>query len=156
VAADGLFDAMYRGAIPLLPTCKIVEHRFHRLGITKSFENCWVATHGTRIVGGFNACPMDDEGADLPDPLYSQDRHHLTDAFEHLHAPGSFHLNILAVIEEYRGQGIGTKLLCLARSRAQDIGLREHSLIVFDHSCGNFVLISYAVSAARPTPRAHV
>ena len=40
----------------------------------------------------------------------------------------------MAVIPEFRGQGVGTKLLSFARSHAQENGLRELSLIVFEQN----------------------
>lgn len=134
MAVDGLFDALYQGAILGVPTVKIIERRLHRTGTTKSYENCWVAAHQKKIVGGLNAYPIDAEAADPPNPLLPPDRHYLVEPFKHLHAPGSFYLNTMAVIPEYRGHGVGTKLLSFARSHAQESGLRELSLIIFEQN----------------------
>jgi ribosomal protein S18 acetylase RimI-like enzyme len=134
VAGNGLFEAMFEGAVPGVSTRDIAERRFHRLGTTKSYENCWVAEHGKRVIGSMNAYPMDDATVDPPDPLFPAERRYLVEPFAHLEAPGSFHLNTVAVLPEHRGQGIGTRLLSLARSHARNIGLSELSLIVFERN----------------------
>jgi len=134
MAGNGILDAIYQGVVPSLSTSEIVEQRFHRIGTTKSYENCCVAVHGNRVVGCLNAYPMDDEILDPPDPLLRHDRRYLVEPAERLHAPGSFHLNTVAVLPEYRSQGIGTSLLRLARSRAQDLHLPALSLIVFEQN----------------------
>jgi ribosomal protein S18 acetylase RimI-like enzyme len=134
MAGNGLLDAIYQGVIPELPTTKILERRYHRTGTTKSYENCWVAVHRNQVVGCLNAYPMDEEALDPPDPLFLDERRYLVEPIESLDAQGTFHLNTVAVLPGYRGQGIGTRLLCLARSRAQDIGLSKLSLIVFEQN----------------------
>ena len=134
MAGDGLLDAMYQGAIPALPTSKILEHRFRRIGTTKSYQNCWVAVHSDRVVGFVNAYPMDDEVLDPPDPLLRDDRRYLIEPSECLKASGTFHLNTIAVLPDYRSHGVGTELLSLGRSRARDIGLSAMSLIVFEQN----------------------
>jgi ribosomal protein S18 acetylase RimI-like enzyme len=134
MAGDGLFDALYQGAILGVPTVKIIERRLHRIGTTKSYENCWVAAHQKKVVGGLNAYPIDAEAVDPANPLLPPDRHYLVEPFKHFHAPGSFYLNTMAVIPEYRGHGVGTKLLSFVRSHAQENGLRELSLIIFEQN----------------------
>lgn len=134
MAGSGLLDAMYQGAIPALSTSEILERRFHRIGTTKSYENCWVALRRLQVIGCLNAYPMDDEASDPPDPLLRADRHYLAAPSERLTAPGTFHLNTIAVLPDYRSQGVGTKLLSVARSRARDIHLPALSLIVFEQN----------------------
>ena len=134
MAGNGLFEAMFDGAAPGLSTSDIAERRFHRLGTAKSYENCWVAEQEGHIVGSMNAYPMDDAAADPPDPLFPAERRYLVEPFAHLDAPGSFHLNTVAVLPEHRGRGVGTRLLSLARSHARDIGLPELSIIVFEQN----------------------
>jgi ribosomal protein S18 acetylase RimI-like enzyme len=134
VAGHGLFEAMFEGAVPGVSTTDIAERRFHRLGTTKSYENCWVAEYGSRVIGSINAYPMDDAAADPPDLLFPTERQYLVEPFAHLEAPGSFHLNTVAVLPEHRGQGVGTRLLSLARSHARNIGLSELSIIVFERN----------------------
>jgi ribosomal protein S18 acetylase RimI-like enzyme len=134
MAGDGLLDAMYQGAVPSLPTSKILERRLNRIGTTKSYENCWVAEYRSQVVGCLNAYPMDDEALDPPDPLLLADRRYLVEPSNCLDARGTFHLNTVAVLPDYRSRGIGTKLLSLARSRAKDIGLSRMSLIVFEQN----------------------
>ena len=134
MAGDGLFDALYQGAIVGTPTHKIIERRILLVGTTKSYENCWVAADQQKVIAGLNAYPTDDEASDPPNVLLPVDRHYLLEPLKQLHAPGTFYLDTVAVIPEYRGQGVGTKLLSLARSHARKLGLRELSLNTFEQN----------------------
>ena len=53
-----------------------------------------------------------------------------------LEAPGSWYICAMALFPEFRGQGLGTKLLAIARSQAQDRGFNELSLLVFEQNTG--------------------
>ncbi len=51
-----------------------------------------------------------------------------------LEAPGSWYICAMAFFPEFRGQGLGTKLLAIARSQAQGRGFNELSLLVFEQN----------------------
>ncbi|MFQ5761318.1 MAG: GNAT family N-acetyltransferase [Acidiferrobacterales bacterium] len=53
-----------------------------------------------------------------------------------LEAPGSWYICAMALFPEFRGQGLGTKLLAIARSQAQDRGFNELSLLAFEQNTG--------------------
>ena len=46
------------------------------------------------------------------------------------YAPGSWYVNVLAVLPEHRGKGLGSLLLADAERRAHEVGARSLSLIV--------------------------
>ena len=51
-------------------------------------------------------------------------------------APGSWYVNVLAAFPEFRGQGLGTRLLERAEERARTAGAREASVIVASANTG--------------------
>lgn len=53
-----------------------------------------------------------------------------------LKVPGTFYINALAAYPEYRGLGLGTKLLEAAHTLASEAGCEELSLEVFDQNEG--------------------
>ena len=51
-------------------------------------------------------------------------------------APGTWYVNVLAVLPQFRGHGLGTKLLALAEGTARALGKRGLSVIVADSNLG--------------------
>jgi ribosomal protein S18 acetylase RimI-like enzyme len=68
-------------------------------------------------------------------------------------APATWYINVLAVLPQFRGQGLGTKLMALANKTAEALGKRGISVIVSDANAGArrlYERCGYNVSAARP------
>ncbi len=68
-------------------------------------------------------------------------------------APGSWYVNVLATFPEYRGQGLGGRLLALADARGRAQGAREDSIIVASENEGAmrlYVRTGYAEIARAP------
>ena len=49
---------------------------------------------------------------------------------------GSYYVSAMAVFPEYRGKGLGTRILEIAKEEARDHGCQEVSLLVFGHNEG--------------------
>jgi ribosomal protein S18 acetylase RimI-like enzyme len=67
-------------------------------------------------------------------------------------APSTWYINVLAVGPQFRGQGLGTKLLALAEQTAQGLRKRGMSVIVSDANDGAHRLyhrVGYAETARR-------
>jgi ribosomal protein S18 acetylase RimI-like enzyme len=75
---------------------------------------------------------MDEEDKLEPDPLIPPDRLRYWQPLKELRAPGSFYVCSLAVLPDFRGRGIGTRLLSIADSRARRAGIGKLSLHVFE------------------------
>lgn len=56
--------------------------------------------------------------------------------YSKLEDPGSYYICGMAVYPDYRGRGIGSKLLKLAENNARGHGLQKLSLIVFEQNVG--------------------
>ena len=134
IAADGWADAIYHDLVPGLSTNEIVERRFRREETTTSYQNCWVAMISGTVAGMLHACPFDDMMDDPVDPLIPGERYVLYGSFENLEAPESYFIRVVAVFPQFRGRGIGGKLLSLAHSQARKKGFTELGLHVFEQN----------------------
>ncbi len=68
-------------------------------------------------------------------------------------APGSWYVNVVAVLPEHRGTGLGSLLLADAERRAHEVGARALSLIVASENAGALRLyehVGYRSFARRP------
>lgn len=117
-------------------------------------ETAWEVgrRRAVREEGGFsyrNATIMDAGGVaaavligyplgETPEPI---DYDRMPPMFQPLHelenlAPGSWYVNVLAAYPHWRGRGLGTRLLSVARALAADAGCRNMSIIVSDGNPG--------------------
>jgi ribosomal protein S18 acetylase RimI-like enzyme len=134
LATHGLIDAVYHDALPGLSTNEIFERVLARTGTVRSYENASVAVHQGSVIGEVHAYPFNDAANDPPNPLVLKDRLALFEPFDRLEplAAGTYYITILSVYPEFRGNGIGTKLMKLAHSHAEQRGFSKLSLFVFD------------------------
>jgi len=68
-------------------------------------------------------------------------------------APGSWYINVLATFPEFRGLGLGSRLLGHAEERARAAGAREASIIVASENEGAvrlYARLGYVERARRP------
>ena len=136
MATDGIVASLYDSVIPGLATHEIVERRLAREDTCDSYANCWVAADRERIAGNLHAYPLDDVTNDPPDPLVPEERTAVLEPFEALDEPaaGSYYINAVAVYPDYRRQGLGGRLLELARAQAEARGFSHLSLAVFEEN----------------------
>ena len=135
-ATGGLAEAVYEDVIPGRSASLIVEHLFSRPNVTTAFANCSVAENEERVLGSIHAFPMDAMGDGPADPLVPGDRQYLYEPFEHMHAEGSYYIMAVAVYAEFRGSGIGKRLMAEAEKAAKAKGFTETSLNVFSENRG--------------------
>lgn len=68
-------------------------------------------------------------------------------------APGSWYVNAVATTQAQRGRGVGTRLMALAESLAEETGARDVSLIVAEENAGArrlYERLGYRPVARRP------
>jgi ribosomal protein S18 acetylase RimI-like enzyme len=96
-----------------------------------SYRNCWIAEVSRRRAGMLLAFPMRArKAADIVPPPFDG-----TDVFapyKYLEAPDTWYICGVAVLREYRGHGIGTGLVQIAREQALAHGYSQLSLVVFE------------------------
>lgn len=129
IASDGLAEYTWsRADAPDLSLLEVGEQRLARRGKPFSYENTLVAEKDGAVVGMMIAFPMQPraaEGEEKPvDPVLAP--------YAALEDYGSFYVAALALFHEFRGLGIGTRLLGEARRRSRVLGLGRLSLICFE------------------------
>jgi ribosomal protein S18 acetylase RimI-like enzyme len=136
LATYGLMDATYHNLVPGVPLERTLEWRFRQLGSVKSHEYCRVAEDDSRVTGMVSAFPIDGL-ADAPsDPRLTSDRlAMLAPVTQLLHqAGGSYYVSAVAVYPEFRGLGIGNRLMATAASDAQRLSFAVLSLLSFEQN----------------------
>ena len=99
-----------------------------------SYRNCCVAEVAGQRAGMLLSFPMPAR-----DPAYSASPPPFdgTDVFapyKYLEAPDTWYVCGVALLPEYRGRGLGTALLRIARQQARDHGYERLSLVVFEEN----------------------
>jgi len=118
-----------------------------------SYRNCCIAELAGRRAGMLLAFPMgarDAASAASPPPFDGSD---VFAPYRYLEAPGTWYICGVALRPEYRGQGIGTGLMQIARQQAREHGFERLSLVVFEENAGALRLyqrIGYAIIDRAP------
>jgi ribosomal protein S18 acetylase RimI-like enzyme len=134
IASSGVADYMWSRVAPKYPGLTPLEigaRRFAREEGNLSYKNCVVAEQDGALVGMLFTFPIEDgrEADDEPaDPILKP--------YEELEIPGSFYICALALFPGFRGRGLGTKMLSIARKQARERGFGTLSLMVFEQNEG--------------------
>ena len=96
-----------------------------------SFYNCDIAEMDGEVVAMLMAYEM---GSDVGNPPADIDP--VLRPYAELEEPDSLYIAGLAMFEQYRGQGIGLRLLDYAYKRTRAQGMKKTSLIVFEENTG--------------------
>lgn len=150
IAAAGLAEYIWsRVGMPGLSILEIGERRFARENTAFSYQNALVAEKDGSVIGLMLSFPMmappAGERKTEDDPVLAP--------YSELEDHGSLYISTLAVFNEHRGLGIGTRLLEEAARRARALGLERLSLICFEKNTGAFRLyrrLGFRELARRP------
>jgi ribosomal protein S18 acetylase RimI-like enzyme len=99
-----------------------------------SYRNCCVAEVADRRAGmllGFSMPARDASDVVSPPPFDGTD---VFAPYKYLEAPGTWYICGVALLPEFRGRGIGTGLMQMARQQARRHGFRQLSLVVFEQN----------------------
>ncbi len=116
-----------------------------------SYRNTTVCETSGRVAAALIGYPLDPE----PDPDSTRDLPAMFVPLQELEdlAAGTWYVNVLAAYPEYRGMGLGTRLLETAERHATDAGSNGLSIIVSDANTGARKLYErqgYVERASRP------
>lgn len=109
--------------------------RYLREGVDFSYQNCDIAEIDGQPVGMLHAYVMGDDVGHAP-----EDMDPILRPFAELEEPKSLYISGLALFGEYRGSGVGTRLLDFAYKRARAEGMKKISLICFEDNEGAYRL----------------
>jgi len=130
ISSDGVADYIWSklagpGEDPLV----VGQRRYAREDTVFSYLNCTVIEHAGRVIGMLVAYPMHVDPSDVEtDPVLAP--------YSKLEVDDSYYICGMALMPEYRGQGLGTRLLALAEEQAGEKGFDKLSLIVFEQNAG--------------------
>jgi ribosomal protein S18 acetylase RimI-like enzyme len=134
ISSDGVVDYVWSTLAPEYPGLEPIEIgalRYAREDNNFSYTNCVVAEREGEVIGQLCAYPIEatTEEPDGPvDPVL--------EPYDRLEIPGTLYISSLSVLDEFRGMGLGTKMLSIARDQARERGLDALSLIVFEQNTG--------------------
>ncbi len=119
----------YPGLTPL----EIGTRRYARDEDAFSYKNCTVAELGGGVIGMLHAFPMD--GGPAPEKA-GEPMDPVLEPYAKLEVPGSYYISGMAVFPEYRGKGLGARMLKIAKQEARKRQCRQVSLLVFEQNEG--------------------
>lgn len=135
ISSGGVADYIWellKPEYPGLDLLDIGEQRYAREGVNFSCSNCTIAEHDGSVLGMLHAYVMPETTEPETDPVLRP--------YAELEAPGSLYISGVALFEEYRGLGIGGRLMAAALEDAQSRGLTQLSLIAFEQNEGSWRL----------------
>lgn len=134
IAGEGLpYYLWTKMAGPGEDAWEVGRERARREQASFSYRNALIAEAENRAVGALIGYLLPDapEPVDAAMPAMFVPLQELENI-----ASGTWYVNVLAVFDEYRGRGYGTRLLSIADRLASDLGHRGLSIIVSDANSG--------------------
>jgi GNAT superfamily N-acetyltransferase len=135
IAANGLAKRIWlEQAVPGQSALEVGRQSARRPEEVDSYRNATIAMMGPEIA----ACVI----GGLPEDLYDASRiDEKADFFRPvarlaLQAAGTWYIDVIASFAEFRGYGLGSKLLAVAALKAEETGTRGNSLVVGSWNAG--------------------
>jgi ribosomal protein S18 acetylase RimI-like enzyme len=134
ISSDGVVEYVWSTLVPEYPGLEPLEIgavRYAQEEGNFSYTNCVVAEREGEVVG--QLCTyLVESGAEMTDEPADP----ILEPYERLEIPGTLYISSLAVFDEFRGMGLGTKMLSIARDQARESSLDALSLLVFEQNIG--------------------
>ncbi len=134
ISSDGVVDYVWMTLAPEYPGLAPVEIgavRYAREEGNFSYTNCVVAELEGEVIGQLCTYPVGagtEESGEPVDPIL--------EPYARLEIPDTLYISSLALFEEFRGMGLGTRMLSIARDQARAKNLDTLSLLVFEQNTG--------------------
>lgn len=130
ISSDGVADYIWsKLAEPGDDILDVGRRRYEREDSVFSYRNCTVVEIDGEVIGMLVAFPMHvDPSYEETDPVLAP--------YSKLEEDDSYYICGMALFPEYRGRGVGKRLLALAEEQARDKGFKKLSLIVFEQNVG--------------------
>jgi ribosomal protein S18 acetylase RimI-like enzyme len=131
LAGHGMFEIMYEGLLPGRSARQAyAERRILKPGHFSHWSRWLMAEDGSgAVMGALNIFPQELLLTTEPDPLITEERlGTLAGVDLEERAVGAYYLNIVAVLPEFRGLGLGAALVRHAVSRAVEEGFDRIAL----------------------------
>ena len=131
IASDGVADYIWtKHSAPEENIIDFGARRYASEDSVFSYRNTTVAEVDSAVAGILVAFPMYESGQDVSevDPVLAP--------YMKLEQYDSYYICAMALFPEFRGKGIGTRLLEIAEEQAKENNLNQLSLIVFEQNKG--------------------
>jgi len=131
ISSDGVADYVWTQlAEPGEDILDVGQRRYENEESVFSYRNCTVATIDDDVIGMIVAFPIFvDEIAEPPSDS-------ILAPYARLEEDNSYYVCGVTLFPEYRGLGIGSRLMALAEEHAREKGFTKLSLIVFEENEG--------------------
>lgn len=113
---------------PGMSLLDVGQRRYERENTEFSYQNCMMAEDRGEVLGMLHSYPVEPRS----DPIQADDSvDPVLRPYMELEASGTLYISGLAIWPNFRGQGIGSRLLQAGRDRAKSLELSELSLLCF-------------------------
>ncbi len=143
IASDGVTDYVWdtlKLEYPGLTPLEIGATRYANPDSLFSYKNCVMVAPAGQAIGMMVTFPTEPAPANLVNQPENTPSAGATEpdvlAPYSLEAPGTWYICALALFSEFRGQGLGSQFLAIARQQAQEKGFTELSLLCFEQNTG--------------------
>lgn len=137
IASGGVAEYVWDTLAPQYPGLTLREigtRRYAREEGAFTYKNCTVAELGGEVIGMLHAFRIEGEPGGTEEPHEPMDP--VLGPYARLEAPGSYYVSGMAVFPEHRGEGLGTRMLEIAKEQARNRECRRLSLLVFERNEG--------------------
>jgi ribosomal protein S18 acetylase RimI-like enzyme len=134
ISSDGVVDYVWSTLAPDYPGLAPIEIGAVRYASEEgnfSYTNCVVAEREGEVIGQLCTYPIETHPAESDEPVDP-----VLEPYGRLEIPDTLYVSSLALFDEFRGMGLGTKFLSIAREQARERGFDALSLLVFEQNTG--------------------
>jgi ribosomal protein S18 acetylase RimI-like enzyme len=152
ISSDGVVDYVWSTLAPDYPGLAPIEIgavRYTQEEGNFSYTNCVVAEREGEVIGQLCTYPVEIDPAKPEEPVDP-----VLEPYGSLQIPDTLYISSLALFEAFRGMGLGTKMLSIARQQARERAIGALSLLVFEQNAGALRL--YEREGFREVERAQV
>src|ERR687890_1717979 len=118
ISSDGVVNYVWMTLAPEYPGLEPVEIgaiRYAREEGNFSHTNCVVAEREGEVIGQLCTYPVETHPAEPDEPVDP-----VLEPYERLEIPDTLYVSSLALFDGFRGMGLGTKFLSIARQQARE------------------------------------
>ena len=134
ISSDGVVDYVWSTLAPEYPGLEPIEIGAVRYASEEgnfSYTNCVVAEREGEVIGQLCTYPIGPSAEEPDGPVDP-----ILEPYRRLEIPGSLYVSSLAVFDSFRGRGLGTQMLAIARDQARERNIDILSLLVSEQNAG--------------------
>lgn len=134
ISSDGVVDYVWSTLAPDYPRLAPVEIGAARYAGEEgnfSYTNCVIAERDGEVIGQLCTYPVETHPAEPDEPVDP-----VLEPYGRLEIPDTLYISSLGLFDRFRGMGLGTTFLSIARQQARERAIDALSLLVFEQNTG--------------------